>query len=190
MILLAGPSGAGKSRLAERLGLPVVRLDDFYRSHDDPALPRFDSGLVDWDDPASWCHDDALAALERLCSTGHVDVPTYDIAASARTGWHALDLDGAALVVAEGIFAHELTADLTARGLLADAVCVTQSPVVTFARRFTRDLAEGRKSPWILLTRGLRLMREQPAVVRRALAHGCRRATPDEAYASLRLLPH
>ena len=51
MVLLAGPSGAGKSRLAERLGLPVVRLDDFYRSHDDPALPRFDSGLVDWDDP-------------------------------------------------------------------------------------------------------------------------------------------
>ena len=32
MIVLAGPSGAGKSRLAERLGLPVLRLDDFYKN--------------------------------------------------------------------------------------------------------------------------------------------------------------
>lgn len=31
VVLLAGPSGAGKSRLAEVVGLPVVRLDDFYR---------------------------------------------------------------------------------------------------------------------------------------------------------------
>ena len=40
----AGPSGAGKSRLAARLqgahGWPIVRLDDFYRDEDDPAMPR------------------------------------------------------------------------------------------------------------------------------------------------------
>ena len=40
VIVLAGPSGAGKSRLAERLGLPVLRLDDFYKSGGDPTLPR------------------------------------------------------------------------------------------------------------------------------------------------------
>lgn len=31
VVLLAGPSGSGKSHLAERSGLPVLRLDDFYK---------------------------------------------------------------------------------------------------------------------------------------------------------------
>ncbi len=44
MIVLAGPSGAGKSRLAERLGLPVLRLDDFYKDGGDPTLPRIEAG--------------------------------------------------------------------------------------------------------------------------------------------------
>ena len=44
MVVLAGPSGAGKSRLAERLGLPVLRLDDFYKDGDDPSLPRITTG--------------------------------------------------------------------------------------------------------------------------------------------------
>lgn len=44
VIVLAGPSGSGKSRLAERLGLRTLRLDDFYRDGDDPALPTIGSG--------------------------------------------------------------------------------------------------------------------------------------------------
>ena len=74
VIVLAGPSGAGKSRLAERLGLPVLRLDDFYKNGDDPTLPRItagaNAGIVDWDHPDSWLHDDAMAALDRLCRDG------------------------------------------------------------------------------------------------------------------------
>lgn len=35
IIILAGPSGAGKSRLAERIGRPVLRLDDFYKDGTD-----------------------------------------------------------------------------------------------------------------------------------------------------------
>ena len=50
--MLAGPSGAGKSRLADRLGLPVLRLDDFYKSGGDPTLPVIthcaNAGLTDW----------------------------------------------------------------------------------------------------------------------------------------------
>ena len=45
VVLLSGPSGAGKSRLAARLraerGWPIVRLDDFYRDEDDPAMPHW-----------------------------------------------------------------------------------------------------------------------------------------------------
>ena len=44
VIVLAGPSGAGKSRLAERLGLPVLRLDDFYKDGH-PTYPFFKPGV-------------------------------------------------------------------------------------------------------------------------------------------------
>ena len=44
VIVLAGPSGAGKSRVAEHSGLPILRLDDFYKSGGDPTLPRITEG--------------------------------------------------------------------------------------------------------------------------------------------------
>ena len=88
VVVLAGPSGAGKSRLAERLGLPVLRLDDFYKDGEDPTLPRIttgaNAGLVDWDHPASWHEADALAALRELCATGCSEVPIYEIARNGR----------------------------------------------------------------------------------------------------------
>ena len=104
MIVLAGPSGAGKSRLAARLGLPVLRLDDFYKSGGDPSLPRItqgaNSGLVDWDHPDSWLPADALAAVEKLCTEGRAEVPVYDIAQDGRCGSQLLDLAGSRYFVA------------------------------------------------------------------------------------------
>ena len=98
VIVLAGPSGAGKSRLAERIGLPVLRLDDFYKSAGDPTLPIIahgaNAGLVDWDHPDSWLPDDAMDALRQLCALGGADVPIYDIAHDGRTGHRVLELDG------------------------------------------------------------------------------------------------
>ena len=189
VIVLAGPSGAGKSRLADRTGLPVLRLDDFYRDGDAPDLPRIgagsNAGLVDWDDPASWDHDSAVAAMARLCSDGSSDVPVYSISESRRTGHHVLDLAGSALFCAEGIFAPEVVAECRERGLLASAYCITQHPVLTFWRRLTRDLREHRKPPLVLLRRGLALLQEQQAVVRRATDVGCRPMTGDQAYADL-----
>jgi uridine kinase len=189
VVVLAGPSGAGKSRLAERLGLPVLRLDDFYKDGGDPSLPRIavgaNAGLVDWDDPASWHEQDALAALRRLCTTGRCDVPVYEIAKNGRVGSRPVDLAGSPLFVAEGIFAPEVVAACRAEGMLAAAYCITQHPLVTFWRRLARDLREHRKPPLVLVRRGLALMRDQQRVVAHAVRQGCRKATGDQAYAEL-----
>ncbi len=189
VVVLAGPSGAGKSRLAERLGLPVLRLDDFYKDGDDPTLPRItegsNSGIVDWDHPDSWLHDHAVDALTALCRDGRAAVPVYEIAQNGRSGLRTLELGDARLFVAEGIFAPEVVAACRATGLLAAAYCVRQHPVVTFWRRLTRDLREHRKPPLVLVRRGLALLRDQRRVVSHAVDLGCEALTPDEAYARL-----
>ena len=192
VIVLAGPSGAGKSRLAERLGLPVLRLDDFYKNGGDPTLPRIaagaNAGLVDWDHPDSWLPDDALAAIERLCRDGRAEVPVYEIAQDGRCGSQVLDLGGSRLFLAEGIFAQEIVPACRDRGHLAAAYCVRQHRLVTFWRRLTRDLREHRKPPLVLLRRGWLLMRAEPDVVAHAVSCGCAAMTPDEAYARLSAL--
>jgi uridine kinase len=192
VIVLAGPSGAGKSRLAARLGLPVLRLDDFYKSGGDPTLPRIaagaNAGLVDWDDPGSWLREEALAAIDRLCSTGEAEVPAYDIARDGRYGSHVLDLGGAPYFLAEGIFAQEVVPWCRERDGLAGAYCLRQHPVVTFWRRLTRDLREHRKPPLVLVRRGLALMRDQRRVVGHAVDLGCVPVSPDEAYAQISAL--
>lgn len=192
VIVIAGPSGSGKSRLSARLGLPVLNLDDFYKDGDDASLPCIElaggAPIVDWDDPASWNATDAVAAIESLCRTGSVDVPVYDIALSRRTGHRVLDLGGSEYFVAEGIFAQETVAGCRERGLLADALCVTQHPGVTFFRRLTRDLREHRKPPWVLVRRGLHLARAQRDVVDHAVALGCRVVSADSGYEEVRRL--
>lgn len=189
VIVLAGPSGAGKSLLAARLGLPVLRLDDFYREAGDAGLPRItagaNAGLVDWDHPSSWHREDALAAITALCRHGEADVPVYDLATSSRTGCQTVSLDGAGRFLAEGIFAAEVVPACRTGGLLAGAYCVTQHRLVTFARRLRRDLREKRKPVPVLMRRGWTLMREQPDVVARAATLGCQVLSPEAAYERL-----
>ncbi len=192
VIVLAGPSGAGKSQLAARLGLPVLRLDDFYKSAGDPSLPLIvegaNAGLVDWDHVDAWVRADALDAVRHLCSLGRAEVPVYDIALSRRTGTQTLDLGGIGHFVAEGIFAQEIVPDCAAQGLLAAAYCITQQRAITFWRRLTRDLREHRKSPKVLVRRGWALFRDQPHVVAHAASLGCRVSSPDETLTEIRAL--
>jgi uridine kinase len=195
VVLLAGASGSGKTSLTRRVGLPVLALDDFYRDADDvrtdPPLPRR-FGIVDWDDPASWDAGGALEAVVRLCREGVADVPGYDIPTSRRSGTQRLDLAGAPVFVAEGIFAAELVAPLRALPdgdqLLADALCLTLHPGVTFGRRLLRDLAEMRKPPLTLVRRGLALASAERGLVERWTRLGCRPCSIAGAEARLRAL--
>jgi uridine kinase len=196
VIVVAGPSGSGKSRLCQRLatdlGLPIVNLDDFYKDGDDPSLPLVDypagAPIVDWDDPASWHGEEAERALAELCATGAVEIPVYDIARDGRVGRQRVELGGAAYVIAEGIFADQVAAPCRANGLLADAVCVHNGRLRTFWRRLTRDLRESRKPPWVLVRRGIALVRSEPAVLARARAAGCVVLPSPRAYARLHAL--
>ncbi len=188
VIVLAGPSGSGKSRLARRIGLPVLNLDDFYKDGSDPTLPRIDLGsesVVDWDDPASWAKTEAVAAIETLCREGRAVVPVYDIAHDGRTGTRMLDLAGAPFVVTEGIFAQEVVQACQARGVLAEAICVRNHRTVTFWRRLTRDLRERRKHPLVLLHRGIALLRDEPRVVAHAVDLGCTPMSSEQAFRHL-----
>jgi len=173
VVLLTGPSGCGKSRVTKQLGLPKVRLDNFYFDHDHPGLPhRF--GIVDWDDPATWDGDGAMTALIELCTTGHATIPDYDIPTSSRVGSRTIDLAGSNLVVAEGVFAAELVARCRTAGLLADAICLRRRRLVTFWFRLVRDLREGRKSVLTLIRRGIGLYQQEPQLIAAWEAKGCR----------------
>ncbi|WP_370414541.1 uridine kinase [Streptomyces fradiae] len=186
VVLLAGPSGSGKSSLAARTGLPVLRLDDFYKEADDPSLPLVEHSTdIDWDSPLSWDADEAVAAIVRLCRTGRTDVPVYDIATSSRVDHEVLDIERTPLFVAEGIFAAEIVERCRELGVLADALCLRGRPSTTFRRRLLRDLKEGRKSVPFLLRRGWRLMRAERAIVARQAALGAHPCAKDEALGRL-----
>ncbi|GAA3792243.1 uridine kinase [Streptomyces phyllanthi] len=186
VVLLSGPSGSGKSLLAARSGLPVLRLDDFYKDGDNPTLPLVEgSSDIDWDHPLSWGTESAVAAIEELCRTGSTTVPTYDISLSARTGTETLRVERTPVFIAEGIFAAEIVARCRELGVLADAICLTRGPLTTFRRRFLRDLREGRKSVPFLLRRGWRLMRRERSIVAHQTGLGAYPCDRDEALGRL-----
>ncbi|MFJ9406191.1 uridine kinase [Streptomyces sp. NPDC101393] len=186
VVLLTGPSGSGKTSLAALTGLPVLNLDDFYKEGTDPTLPQLpDGGGADWDSPLSWDADAAVEAIAALCRTGRTTVPVYDLSVSARVGEAGLDLGGAPLFLAEGIFAADVIAGCRAAGLLADALCLRGRPTTTFRRRLARDLREGRKSAPYLVRRGLRLLRNERTTVARHTALGAYACAKPEALARI-----
>jgi uridine kinase len=108
-----------------------------------------------------------MAAVGELCAAGRAAVPVYEISSSSITGEARVELDGAPLFIAEGIFAADIVARCRELGVLADALCLSRGAVTTARRRFVRDLREGRKSVRFLVRRGWSLMRAERAIVAR-----------------------
>ncbi|WP_223256475.1 hypothetical protein [Micromonospora endophytica] len=86
------------------------------------------------------------------------------------------ELADSPLLVAEGIFAAEIVEECRNQGLLAGAYALRRPRGATFLRRLTRDLAEQRKGPAVLLRRGVTLLRAEPAVLRRQTGLGAQPA--------------
>lgn len=184
VILVMGASGSGKTRFTSRTGLPVVSLDDFYYDGDRPGMPMR-HGMVDWDSPETWDKEGAVQALRELCTKGVTTVPVYDIPTSTRIGERTLDMEGRRYVLAEGIFAVELIDDLTAEGILADALVIKRPRLQTFWFRLMRDVDENRKPFPNLLRRGFAHFRKEPAMYKELDARGARLVSYTEAQESL-----
>ena len=160
----ASPSGSGCRSL---------RLDDFYKDGDDPTLPRSDRPGRNADRRLGRPGVLVLRRRRRrrraaVPRPGRVDVaglrhrprrpdraPRRSTSAARRTSWR------------RGSSPRRWSPTAARAGLLADAVCVRSTPLVTFWRRLTRDLREHRKPPLVLVRRGLHLLAD-PAGRRRA----------------------
>ena len=173
-----GPASSG---LAARLGLPVLRLDDFYKDGDDPTLPRItegaNAGLVDWDHPNSgcpttrWPRSSGCAPWEApRCPSTRSPVTAATEASSSTwvstaSSWPRASLPRRSCP----------SAGLVASSRRRTACASTRS---SRSGRLTRDLREHRKPPLVLLRRGLALLRDQRRVVDHAVALGCRAVHP------------
>ncbi|GAA4567331.1 hypothetical protein GCM10023176_19320 [Micromonospora coerulea] len=157
----------------------MLCLDDFYKDGDDPTLPRR-NGQVDWDSPSSWDAETAVETIARLARYGKAEVPVYAIGADRRVATRSFDVAGSPLFIAEGIFAAEIVEECRRRGLLAGAYALRRPRGATFLRRLARDLAEQRKAPRVLLSRGVALLRAEPAVLRRQTGLGAEAARARE----------
>lgn len=187
VILLTGPSGSGKTSLLRRVGAQRLNLDSFYRDGNEAGMPLLDGSLsgeqgvgqaqamsqIDWDHPLAWDSDRAMEAILCLCRTGRTQVPVYSIPDNATTDHTTLDIKDAPVFVAEGIFAAELIERCRQAGVLAEALVLKRPRLRSWWFRLRRDLAERRKPLHVLLTRGLRLTRTEPAAVARWVSQGC-----------------
>ena len=143
-------------------------------------MPQSSLGIIDWDHRESWDKTAAMRAITALCHDGKADVPAYDIGLSERVG-HATLKAPEGRFVAEGLFATQIIDECRNAGILDAAICVSHHRFVTFGLRLCRDLREGRKAPHVLVRRGWRLLRDEPAIIADAVAHGCTPMTPRQA---------
>lgn len=139
-VAIGGGTGSGKSTLAEaisdRLGAPILRIDDYYR--DQAHLPVPVRRAVNYDAPESVEHTLLLAHLDRLAAGHAVEKPIYDFTRDTRSPLTER-VDAAPVILIEGIFAlcwPEVAHRCAAR------LFVETPAEVRFRRRLRRDVEE------------------------------------------------
>ena len=114
LILLAGPSGSGKTTTANLLSdaikargevCMVVSLDDFYRTHDDPAYPKRDDGQLDYERPEALDIDLLEKTLGDIVAGKEFRVPKYDFKIGGRRDERIYPPIGHGCVIIEGLHA-------------------------------------------------------------------------------------
>lgn len=147
LVLVAGGSCAGKTYLSDKLkillerigpSVVLVPLDRFFRDLDDASLPKDAQGRKLFDLPASYHVDEYMAAVGNLVRGEPVHLPCYDLEASKRIEGSGDPVGPARVVVAEGLFAIYLLAELFPESI---KVYVEASEQVRLSRRILRDSA-------------------------------------------------
>ncbi|RYG30419.1 uridine kinase [bacterium] len=137
-VAIGGGTGSGKSTLAEaisdRLGAPIIRIDDYYR--DQEHLPVPVRRAVNYDAPESVEHALLIAHLDRLASGRAIEKPIYDFTRDTRSPLTER-VEAAPVVLIEGIFAL-CWAEVAAR--CATRIFVEAPAEVRFRRRLRRDV--------------------------------------------------
>lgn len=86
-VAIGGGTGSGKSTLAEaisdRLGAPIIRIDDYYRAQD--HIPRDARRTVNYDSPESVEQELLLAHLRTLERGVAIEKPIYDFTRDTRS---------------------------------------------------------------------------------------------------------
>ena len=114
LILLAGPSGSGKTTTANlisdairELGEEsiVISLDDFYKTHDDPAYPKSESGEHDYECPEALDLELIAKTLKAITDGEGFSVPKYDFKTGSRQFFKEYPSAKDRCVVIEGLHA-------------------------------------------------------------------------------------
>lgn len=161
LVLLAGPSGSGKTTTANLIAdavrslgeeSTVVSLDDFYRTHDDPAYPRCKDGRYDFECPDALDMDLLQDTLASIAEGKSFSVPKYDFKTGSRSAVTEYGSFSQGCVIIEGLHAlnpkisNALPADTLLKifvsvstNINVDDMRILSGRKVRFVRRLVRD---------------------------------------------------
>lgn len=115
IVLISGPSGSGKTSTANEIARiltneyecksSVISLDNYFRSNNEPDMPRDENGNIDLESP--YCTDLALLRehIDLLHECKEFEMPVFDFKAQSRSGYVPFKRERGSVVIMEGIHA-------------------------------------------------------------------------------------
>lgn len=124
------------------VGATVVHLDDFFRSKDDPDIPKDSDERPIFDMRSSFHTEEFVMAVSALARGKTASIPRYDLGRNMRMAGTLARAEDA--VIAEGLFANS---SLKSAGIDAIYVYMDTPMDVCLARRIERDVRRWNASP-------------------------------------------